>query len=165
MFMMTGSALLLSSVLATTVAAVTSESAVNDMPIIGLFGQPSSSTNADCGGNCQYIAASYVKYLEAAGARVVPIDYHASQETIDGLFGQLNGFFFPGGGAEFPAAAQYVFDKTVAANDAGDFMPLWGTCMGFQWLLISASRDVGVLDPSDGTQMDSYNYSIPVSKV
>ena len=64
-------------------------------------------------------------------------------------------------GASFPAAAQYVFDKTVSANDNGDFMPLWGTCMGFQWLLMSASRDPEILDPPSG-QMDSYNYSIPV---
>ena len=137
----------------------------NNMPIIGVFAQPSSSSNEACGGDCQYIAGSYVKYLESAGARVVPIDFHSSDETIDHLFDNLNGFFFPGGGAVFPAAAQYVFDKTVAANTAGDFMPLWGTCMGFQWLLISASGDQDVLDPNDGTQMDSYNYSIPVCLV
>jgi len=40
-------------------------------------------------------------------------------------------------------------------------MPLWGTCMGFQWLLIGASNDVTILDPKDG-QFDAYNYSIPL---
>jgi gamma-glutamyl hydrolase len=66
-----------------------------------------------------------------------------------------------GGGAEFPAQAQYVFDKIVAANKAGDYIPLWGTCMGFQWLLISASRDQSILDPQSG-QMDAYNISLPL---
>jgi len=33
--------------------------------------------------------------------------------------------------------------------------------MGFQWLLIAATRDSGILDPKSG-QMDSYNYSIPL---
>jgi gamma-glutamyl hydrolase len=32
--------------------------------------------------------------------------------------------------------------------------------MGFQWLLIAASRDINILDPNDGTQMDAYNISL-----
>ena len=34
---------------------------LNNSPIIGIFAQPSTSTEGDCKGNCQYIAASYVK--------------------------------------------------------------------------------------------------------
>ena len=34
--------------------------------------------------------------------------------------------------------------------------------MGFQWLLIAASKDINVLDPSDGSQLDSYNISLPL---
>ena len=151
----------------------------------GVFSQPSTSSSPACGGKCTYIAASYVKYLEAAGARVVPVDFYASDAELDHLFESLNGFLFPGklksshrlltlctfnfiglthdlgGSAGFPASAQYIFDKTVAANKGGDFSPLWGTCMGFQWLLIAASRDQDVLDPKSG-QMDAYNYSIPL---
>ena len=37
---------------------------------------------------------------------------------------------------------------------------LWGTCMGFQWLLIAAAKDSHILDPADGTQMDAYNISM-----
>jgi len=70
-------------------------------------------------------------------------------------------FFFPGGSSSFPKSAQYIWDKVVAANDAGDYFPMWGTCMGFQWLLIAATGDSSVLDPKSG-QMDSYNYSIPL---
>ena len=102
-----------------------------------------------------------IRYVESAGARVVPINYYASNEQLDDVFSKVNGFLFPGGGAVFPSSAQYIFDKTVEANKAGDFMPLWGTCMGFQWLLISASRDQDILDPKSG-QMDAYNLSIPL---
>ena len=108
------------------------------------------------------MAASYVKEIESSGARVVPVNYYASKDELDLLFESLNGFFFVGGGAVYPESAQYIFDKTVAANDAGDYMPLWGTCMGFQWLLIAASRDVDILDPKTG-QFDAYNYSIPLN--
>lgn len=133
----------------------------NDRPIIGVFSQPSSSKEGDCNGSCMYLAASYVKYLESAGARVVPINYSATNAELDFIFSSVNGIFFPGGGSSFPKQAQYIYDKVVAANDAGDFMPLWGTCMGFQWLMIAQSRNTNILDPKSG-QMDSYNVSLPL---
>jgi gamma-glutamyl hydrolase len=135
---------------------------LNDRPIIGLFTQPTDSKEGNCGGDCLYVPASYVKYLESAGARVVPINYYASNEQLDTLFKSVNGIFFPGGDADFPNQAQYVYDKIVAANDAGDVMPLWGTCMGFEWLMMAQSRNTNILDPHDG-QMDSYNLSIPLN--
>ena len=136
-------------------------SAINNYPIIGIFTQPTISTIPDCGGACLYIAASYVKYIESSGARVVPIDFHATTSELDALLPKLNGVLFPGGDAEFPASAQYTFDKIKAFNDAGDYMPLWGTCMGFEWLLMSATQDENILDPKTG-QMDAYNLSIPL---
>eukprot|EP01031_Cornospumella_fuschlensis_P038047 gene38047-46228_t len=151
--------LLFALTIAVVLVACSATGARNDWPIIGIFTQPTSSTEGDCGGDCLYIAASYVKYLESAGARVVPINYYASNSELDKIFQSINGVFFPGGSAGFPKSAQYIFDKVVAANDAGDFFPLWGTCMGFEWLLISATRDQNILDPKSG-QMDAYNYSI-----
>ena len=140
-----------------------SKKEINDFPIIGIFTQPTSSKEGNCDGDCLYLAASYVKYIEAAGARVVPINYYADTQELDRIFSSVNGILFPGGGAAYPSSAQYMYDKVVESNDKGDFMPLWGTCMGFQWLLIAASKNESILDPSDGTQMDAYNYSIPLN--
>ena len=92
---------------------------------------------------------------------MVPINYYSTKEELDVLFKSLNGFFFPGGGAAFPSSAQYIFDKTIEANKQGDFSPLWGTCMGFQWLLLAATKQSISLDPQSG-QMDAYNLSIPL---
>jgi len=133
--------------------------ALNNKPIIGIFAQPTSSTEGDCKGSCTYIAASYVKYIEASGARVVPIDYYATTAELDALLPSLNGVLFPGGGSAFPSSAQHTFNKVKEFNDAGDYFPLWGTCMGFQWLLISATQNQNILDPPSG-QMDAYNLSI-----
>lgn len=135
--------------------------AENDYPVIGIFAQPTTSKEGNCDGDCQYIAASYVKYLESSGARVVPINFFASEDELDALLGQLNGVLFPGGGASYPAAAQYTYDRIKAMNAAGDFMPLWGTCMGFQWLVIAQSQNPDILDPPSG-QLDSYNLSLPL---
>lgn len=115
--------------------------AATDSPIVGVFTQPSRDhPEPPCNGNClcalkllwvtvsqlcsiycvctmcRYLAASYVSYLESAGARVVPVNYYANNSVLDTLFDSLNGFFFVGGGADFPPSAQYIFDKTVAAN-------------------------------------------------
>lgn len=105
------------------------------------------------------LAASYVKQVESTGARVVPINFYATNKDIDQVFNSLNGFIFPGGGALLPPAAQYVYDLTIAANDKGDFMPLWGTCLGFEWLLMCTTRDAEILDPTVG-HFDSFNYSL-----
>lgn len=136
-------------------------STTNERPIIGLFAQPSTDSNSNCGGSCQYIAASYVKFLESSGARVVPIDYNSNTTVLDNHLASLNGIVFPGGSSSFPTAAQYVFDKVVELNKNGNYFPLLGICMGFQWLLVAATNDINILDPPSG-QMDSYNYSIPI---
>ncbi len=49
--------------------------------------------------NTTYIAASYVKFIEGAGARVVPVFIHRAGEDgyLDTTFSQLNGVLFPGG--------------------------------------------------------------------
>ena len=134
---------------------------INEVPIIGIFTQPSESKHEDCGGDCLMLAASYVKQVESTGARVVPINFYSSKEDIEEVFYSLNGFIFPGGGASLPPAAQHVYDLTIAANDKGDFMPLWGTCLGFEWLLMCTTRDEDILDPPI-TSFDSFNYSIPL---
>lgn len=143
-----------------TVLALTE--AANDYPIVGIFSQPSHSHAGTCGGDCLYIAASYVKFIESAGARVVPINYYADETELSTLFKSLNGFLFPGGGNDFPPTAQYIWDKTIEANDKGDFMPLQGTCLGFEWLLIAATRNQSILDPQYPNQMDAHNLSIPL---
>lgn len=141
---------------------VTVQGQLNNYPIIGVFTQPSTHAGAPCNGDCLYLAASYVKNLQSAGARVVPINYFAEKEELESLFASLNGIFFVGGGAAYPPSAQHLFDLTLKANDAGDFAPLWGTCMGFQWLLMAATHNGIQLDPSDGSKMDAYNLSIPL---
>lgn len=81
--------ILLCVVVIVCLLALTSASE-NDWPIIGVFTQPSSSSEGNCNGECMYLAASYVKYLEAAGARVVPINYSATTTELDALLSQVS---------------------------------------------------------------------------
>uniref|UniRef100_A0A8C1BCF9 folate gamma-glutamyl hydrolase n=1 Tax=Cyprinus carpio carpio TaxID=630221 RepID=A0A8C1BCF9_CYPCA len=96
----------------------------NERPIIGVLAQevydPPPHRNS-------YIAASYVKFLESAGARVVPLIV-----------------LFPGGGVSlessgYSKAAGIFYRLALEANSNGDYFPVWGTCLGFELLTLLTS--------------------------
>ncbi|TNN77431.1 Gamma-glutamyl hydrolase [Liparis tanakae] len=78
-----------------------------------------------------YVAASYVKFLEAAGARVVPVRLNLPLEEYQRLFKSINGY---------QRVAWIFYELALEANERGDYFPLWGTCLGFELLLYMASE-------------------------
>ncbi|KAK7491886.1 hypothetical protein BaRGS_00016905 [Batillaria attramentaria] len=65
-----------------------------------------------------YIAADYVKFLESAGARVVPIFAGNPEEYYTHLFNNLNGVLLPGGDVDvtdslYAHAAQIFYNLTI----------------------------------------------------
>eukprot|EP01114_Cavostelium_apophysatum_P002705 TRINITY_DN1238_c0_g1_i1.p1 TRINITY_DN1238_c0_g1~~TRINITY_DN1238_c0_g1_i1.p1 ORF type:complete len:321 (+),score=78.97 TRINITY_DN1238_c0_g1_i1:113-1075(+) len=125
------------------------QSAVNNRPIVGILSQPTDGEMVNYGSS--YIAASYVKYVESAGARVVPILHNSTFDELGNLFDSINAILFPGGGADLDDtqlfyAGQYLYNRAIQANDEGDFFPLFGHCMGYEFLAILSSQDVNILD-------------------
>lgn len=59
-----------------------------------------------------YIAASYIKNLQMAGAQVIPLFYHYSESQLSDILGKLNGVFFPGG--EMPIDISTEWTKNTA---------------------------------------------------
>ncbi|XP_059900471.1 gamma-glutamyl hydrolase-like isoform X1 [Gadus macrocephalus] len=129
----------------------------NDAPVIGILSQESYSPPPNV---TSYIAASYVKYLESAGARVVPVRINQTLEQYKSLFNSLNGILFPGGGAHlitsgYARAAKIFYQLTIEANSRGDYFPVWGTCLGLEELtfltsgklLLSSTNTNGVALP------------------
>lgn len=113
----------------------------NERPIIGVLAQevhdPSPHTKA-------YIATSYVKFLESAGARVVPLMINKSDDEYRKLFKSINGVLFPGGGVNlessgYSKAAGIFYRLALEANSNGDYFPVWGTCLGFELLSLLTS--------------------------
>ncbi|CAK1586217.1 unnamed protein product [Parnassius mnemosyne] len=120
----------------------------NDRPIIGVLSQEQSfylHGKYPEENYTSYIAASYVKDIEAAGARVVPILIGKDRNYYKELMSKLNGVFFPGGATYFNQsngyadAGQHIYEIAMELNDAGDYFPLFGTCLGFELLIILAS--------------------------
>ncbi|GAM18533.1 hypothetical protein SAMD00019534_017080, partial [Acytostelium subglobosum LB1] len=145
-----------------SLCCVTPINAQNLRPIIGILSQPTDGDMAALGD--QYIAASYVKFIESAGARVVPILYDMSQDDLKTLLSQLNGVLFPGGGVDLANSPTYydnlklIWSFVIESNDNGNPFPLWGTCMGFQELCMLAADNLNILSP-----FDSENYTIPLN--
>ncbi|KAG2379029.1 hypothetical protein C9374_007667 [Naegleria lovaniensis] len=131
----------------TTVRKESSTTALNDRPIIGILAQPTGSKEH----GESYIAASYVKWIEGSGARVVPIPYDLPQPILQYLFNSLNGLLFPGGGtnikhSKYADVLKFFFEKTIEANSRGEYFPLWGTCLGFESLNILAAENNDVVN-------------------
>ncbi|KAF3690328.1 Gamma-glutamyl hydrolase [Channa argus] len=127
-------------------AAGTSQQ-LNYRPIIGVLAQENLPGDQLARGS-SYIAASYVKYLEGAGARVVPIRINRTEEEYVKLFNSINGLLLPGGDVDiqtslFTRAAKIFYSLALKANDAGDYFPIWGTCQGFQQLsVLTANKNL-----------------------
>ena len=75
---------------------------LNDRPIIGILAQELSVNLEKWYGdnNTSYIDSSYIKYIEAAGARVVPVLINQPMEYYRTIFTSTNGLLFPGGQVE-----------------------------------------------------------------
>ncbi|XP_064607881.1 gamma-glutamyl hydrolase-like [Liolophura sinensis] len=119
--------------------------ALNNRPIIGVLSQTSDGDFKPYGDS--YILSSYIKYLESGGARVVPIRIYQSDDYYRSIFNSINGVLFPGGGANlttsgYAQAGRILFDLAIEANKAGDFFPVWGTCLGFQFLTALVAKKV-----------------------
>ncbi|KAK2717253.1 gamma-glutamyl hydrolase-like [Artemia franciscana] len=110
----------------------------NGRPIIGVLAQELPRSLEAIDPNAEsYIAASYVKWVEGAGGRVVPIMINQDQSYYEYIFNSVNGILFPGGGVSlvssgYGIAGLKLYNLAKAANRNGDFFPLWGTCLGFE---------------------------------
>ena len=131
-----------------------------DRPIIGVLAQSGEAFKTF---GPSYIAASYVKYLESSGARVVPIMNNLTEKQIEKLFYSINGVLFPGGNVNlvssgYARTARIIYELAVKSFNQGDYFPLWGTCLGFEYLLVLVSSSRDIL-----SHTDSYNLVLPLN--
>ena len=63
---------------------------------------------------------------------MVPLIPSMTDSTLDEVLPKLNGVFWPGGDGDYEAIARKILKKVMDLNDKGTYIPLWGTCMGFE---------------------------------
>jgi gamma-glutamyl hydrolase len=138
------------------------------LPVVGILSQPSKKHDH----SYHYIAQSYVDWIEGGDhhydddtkepqAITIPIPYDASPELLDELFTQINGLLLPGGwNGYMPPSVPYLLDKILESNQNGVYFPVWGTCLGYEFLI----KYIGGVDAIQ-TGFDLYNTSIPLESV
>ncbi|DBA88768.1 hypothetical protein WJX77_006584 [Trebouxia sp. C0004] len=120
---------------------------VNNRPLIGVLSQPGEPAPE----GMSYIAASYIKFIEMAGGRAVPIEYDLPQSEVRKRFDAINGLLVPGGsgnltkGHPFYDNTEYLLKLAIEANDNGDYFPVHGTCLGLEVLTIIAAQNSTLL--------------------
>jgi len=134
---------------------------INLRPIIGIMTEPGRDDKPFR----SFITGTYVDWLSAAGARVVPIPYNTDADSLRDLFQSVNGVLFTGGGLSLGSDTLYfqacntIWNWAIEANKKGDYFPLWGTCQGFQLMSILAANNHSILLDH---AYDSENLSLPL---
>jgi gamma-glutamyl hydrolase len=157
--------LLVLFLLISTHYGVNPQNCSTDRPIIGIFTYPSEGNPPFDVQSWSTIDEFIVKWVESAGARVVPIPYDASYENLTYYFNSVNGLLFPGGGVPIfnenswnhtisynnvTSAANYLLNLTISANNNGTYFPIWAVCAGWEILATLLSTNDFLLDTVQG---------------
>ncbi|WRX28663.1 Peptidase C26 - like 5, partial [Theobroma cacao] len=110
-------------------------------PVIGILSHRGDGASGRLNNDTN---ASYVKFMEAAGVRVIPLTYNEHEEILFEKLELVNGVLFTGG---WDKAGFYYEIKVVEKNKAGDHFPLYAICLGFETLtmIISGFRVLSTL--------------------
>ncbi|KAL8505634.1 hypothetical protein ACS0TY_016754 [Phlomoides rotata] len=124
---------------------------LNFKPVIGILSHPGdgASGRLNTAANVSYIAASYVKFVESAGARVIPLVCNEPWEVLFRKLNLVNGVIFTGGrdkiGPYFEVV-KAIFKEILRKNDTGDHFPLLAICLGFELVTKIVSEDNDILE-------------------
>ncbi|KAL0230701.1 hypothetical protein PCE1_004257 [Barthelona sp. PCE] len=118
-----------------------------ESPIIAVIAQPTDYRYPPYPEKQTYIAASYVKYIESAGARVVALDSRTPESEWKKVLNQVNGVLFPGGGiilvdddgvpTEYQNFTAKIVEYVKKINSEGSVFPLMGICLGYENIAIA----------------------------
>ncbi|KAF8715785.1 hypothetical protein HU200_026734 [Digitaria exilis] len=119
--------------------------AAYDRPVIGIVSHPGDGAGGRIsnGTATSYIGASYVKFVEAAGARVIPLVYNEPEERLLEKLSLVNGVLFTGGSEKqgvYFETIKKVFQHVLDKNDAGEPFPLFAQCLGFELVSMIVSK-------------------------
>ncbi|KAL7103754.1 hypothetical protein ACP275_08G199100 [Erythranthe tilingii] len=123
-------------------------------PVIGILSHPGDGAGGRLNNapNASYIAASYVKFVESAGARVIPLIYNEPLVLRNEKLNLVNGVIFTGGSSKRTSyfdVVKSIFENVRRKNDAGEHFPLLAICLGFELLTMIVSEKKNILEKFD----------------
>ncbi|OIT33052.1 PREDICTED: gamma-glutamyl hydrolase 1-like [Nicotiana attenuata] len=124
---------------------------LNYRPVIGIISHPGDGASGRIvnSTSVSFIAASYVKFVESAGARVIPLLFEDSPQLLNQKLDLVNGVIFPGGWArkgKYFETVKAIFKKVLEKNDADEHLPLLAINLGFELLMMIVSKDNNILE-------------------
>ena len=138
--------------------------AVSNQPIFGMLTQPIPHEwrrEIEIGTDA-FIESSHVDFLQAAGARIVPIDYRMETRALSKLLEQLNGFYIPGDlklsfdDPDFTNSVNTVMRWAGIHNDLEDenkHFPVVGVSYGYLSMLQSQLMNEHFFTELDSSQI------------
>ena len=129
-------------------------------PIIGIITQ--GTTDMTYYDNFTMIAASYIKYIEAAGGKVVAVPYTADKESLGRIYENINGLLVPGGRMKLvlpskdtkdsanpkmqmsivARAIRYFVNRSIEDFHKGVYFPIFGICLGQEAIALALNEDI-----------------------
>ena len=137
-----------------------------DRPVIGIVSMPIQYRkiieNINIAKDKLHIDAAFVKLLEGAGARVVPLLEKFDDTKIQTIFGLINGVLLPGGlediiESNYQRISKLAFQYSISKSKTGETWPVLGICRGFQMLftIFDEGKDLEIAT-------DALNLSLPL---
>jgi gamma-glutamyl hydrolase len=123
--------------------------AVVSTPLIDCLAWATPPAGVAHDGGC--IESYYVRWLEAAGVRAVPLIWNDTWAMRKTVLDHVNGVLFPGGDLSgqwwdwYVGNATEILDYSLQRNSVGDPFFTWGTCQGFQVIGVVAAGTSTVL--------------------
>lgn len=115
--------------------------------------------------NTSYVAASYIKIIEAGGARAVPLICDMPEPELKTVIESINGVILSGGDGDMANSHYEIVTRMVYAyskkklDEEGEIWPIFGICRGSQILPV-------VTDKTDFlVHTNSKNFSVPLQFV
>ena len=122
---------------------------INNRPIYGILSEPLLSTfpqelHDDA---LEFVSMSHVRFLESAGARVVPVRFDQSNSSLIAQLNSLNGLYIPGENSE--ALTNPIYKATISTilryvrdkfTDEEMLFPIVAMNHGFLSILIQEAK-------------------------
>lgn len=122
--------------------------------------EPEIETLADELGKASFFPASYARWLEEAGAMVIPLEFHLDSESLKAILKKTDGLLLTGGASplfsnkavsrqsEDLSSALLTRVPSLYSQKAAELLnfaeelnkakryPVWGTCLGFEAMVL-----------------------------
>lgn len=112
-------------------------------PIIGILAQEIEATDPNRVLNfTSYLASSYVKAVEASGARVVPVFINREPSYYEDIANKVNGFVYTGGSSNIMSrngvarSGKLILDEVLKKHASGETLPILAVCQGMELLAV-----------------------------